>query len=81
MTDGTGGPRFVKKTPDQFRVPRQRRVQNLDSRAPLDERVLGKIHLPEAAFAEQPDDAVIAKKLACLQRHAFSGFRVLLAIA
>jgi hypothetical protein len=56
-------------------------VQDLDGGATLDERVLGKIHLPEPAFAEQPDDAVIAKELACLQRHAFSGFRVLLAIA
>jgi hypothetical protein len=71
MTDGTGGPRFVKKTPDQFRVPRQRRVQNLDSRAPLDKRIFGQVHLSKPAFAEQSDDAVVTEELACFERHRY----------
>jgi hypothetical protein len=69
MTDGTGRPRFVEKTPDQFRIPRQRCVQNLDRRAALDKRVLGKVHLSEPAFAEQPDDAVVAEELTGVERH------------
>ena len=81
MTDGTGRPRFVEKTPDQLRILRQHLVQNLDGSATFNERVLRKVDFPETAFAEQPHDAVVAKELTCLQRHALPGFSVLPAAA
>jgi hypothetical protein len=52
MADGASCACLVEKTPDQFRVLRQRRVQYLHGGAALDERVLGKVDLPEPAFAE-----------------------------
>ncbi len=81
MTDGASSPRFVEKAPDQLRIPCQRRVQDLDGRAPLDERILGQVHLSEPAFAQQSDDAVVAKELACFERHGWSLGRLLLATA
>ncbi len=81
MTDGAGSPRFVEETPDQLRVLGQPRVQDLDGHAAFKQRVLGKVHFPKAALAEQPDDAVIAKGSACLQRHRFAESMVLRAVA
>ncbi len=52
MPDGAGRPRFVEKTPDQLRILRQRRVQDLDGGATFDQRILGKVHLPKTALAE-----------------------------
>lgn len=34
--------------------------------------ILGQVNFPEAALAQQPDDAVIAKNSASLQRHALA---------
>jgi hypothetical protein len=45
-------------------------MQDLHSRATFDQRVLSKVDLSKTAFAELPNDAVVAKKLAGLQRHA-----------
>jgi hypothetical protein len=45
-------PGLVEKTPDQLCVLCQGRMQNLDSRAALDERVLGKVDITKTAFAE-----------------------------
>jgi len=63
---------FVEKTPNQLRVLGKPRVQNLHSRATFKQRVLSQVHFPEAALAQQPDDAVVAKNSASLQRHAFA---------
>jgi hypothetical protein len=49
-------------------------VQNLHSRATFKQRVLSQVHFPKAALAQQPDDAVVAKNSASLQRHAFARF-------
>jgi len=72
VTDGAGGPSFIEETADQLRIPCQPGVQNLDGCAAIKQRVFGQVHLPKAALAEQPNDAVIAKGLACLQRHGFA---------
>jgi len=41
-------PGFVEKTPDQLGILGQRLVQDLDGGATFNERVLGKVDLPEA---------------------------------
>jgi hypothetical protein len=45
-------------------------MQNLRGGTALDQRVLDKVHLPEATLAEQPDHIVITDTLASLQCHA-----------
>ena len=69
MVQRRGGLGFLREAPQPFGVAGERGGQDLDGHLATEPRVVGRVDLAHAAFAEEADNAVLLQRRTRLEAH------------